>query len=47
MRVSDIPEIIRSRTPENILSVEDLWDAIALDEANISVPKMHIEEKEL
>ena len=41
MRVSDIPNIERLSTPEKILLVEDLWDHIASEEANIPVPQSH------
>ena len=44
MRVIDIPEIDRLSVPEKILLVEDLWDTIASDESNVTVPESHIEE---
>ncbi|MCC7201111.1 MAG: addiction module protein [Nitrospirae bacterium] len=44
MRITDIPEISKLSTPEKILLVEDLWDAIALDESGVPVPQSHREE---
>ena len=44
MRASDIQEIIKLSTPENILLVEDLWDSIASDESAVPVPQNHMEE---
>lgn len=44
MRVKEIPEITRLSTPEKILLVEDLWDNIAVDESNVSVPRSHVAE---
>jgi putative addiction module component (TIGR02574 family) len=44
MRVTDIPEIDQLSIPEKILLVEDLWDSIAANEANVPVPQSHIEE---
>lgn len=44
VRMSDIPEIVQLSTPEKILLVEDLWDSIASDEANVPAPQSHLEE---
>lgn len=44
MRVADIPEITKLTAPEKILFVEDLWDSIARDESNVSIPESHREE---
>ena len=44
MRASDIQEIIKLSTPENILLVEDLWDSIASDESAVPIPQNHMEE---
>jgi putative addiction module component (TIGR02574 family) len=44
VRVNDIPEIVKLSTPEKILLVEDLWDSIASDEANVPVLQSHLEE---
>jgi putative addiction module component (TIGR02574 family) len=44
MRASDIHEITKLSTPENILLVEDLWDSIASDESAVAVPQSHTEE---
>ena len=44
MRASDIPGISQLSMPEKILLVEDLWEAIAADEANVPVPDSHREE---
>jgi putative addiction module component (TIGR02574 family) len=41
MRVKDIPEISKLSTSERILLVEDLWDSISLDEADVPVPESH------
>ena len=41
MRASDIPEIIKLSTPEKILFVEDLWDSISMEEADVPVPESH------
>jgi putative addiction module component (TIGR02574 family) len=41
MRVKDIPKISKLSTPERILLVEDLWDNISLDEAEVPVPESH------
>jgi len=41
MHVSDIPEIRKLDTSEKILLVEDLWDSIASDEGEVSVPESH------
>ena len=44
MRITDIPEISKLSTPEKILLVEDLWEAIASDESLVPVPQSHREE---
>lgn len=44
MRIDDIPQIDKLSAAEKILLVEDLWDAIASDEAGIPVPQSHGEE---
>ena len=41
MRVKDIPEISKLSTTERILLVEDLWDSISLDEADVPLPESH------
>ncbi|MDH4164734.1 MAG: addiction module protein [Nitrospirota bacterium] len=41
MRVKDLPEISKLSTPEKILLVEDLWDAISADDSSIPVPESH------
>jgi len=46
IRLEDIPEIARLSIPEKILLVEDLWDSIASNETNVSVPQSHVEELE-
>ena len=44
MRVNDIPEIAGLSTSEKILLVEELWDSIAEDEANVPLFQSHKEE---
>ena len=44
MRLTDIPEISQMTTSEKILLLEDLWDEIAEEESNISVPRSHKNE---
>lgn len=44
MRVTDIPGITNLSTPEKILLVEDLWDSIIGEEAEVSIPDSHMEE---
>ncbi|MBI5875127.1 MAG: addiction module protein [Deltaproteobacteria bacterium] len=44
MRTADIPEITKLSTAEKILLVEDLWDSIAVDESEVSIPENHREE---
>ena len=44
MRVDDIPEIARLTAAEKILFVEELWDSIASEQSNVSVPSSHCEE---
>jgi putative addiction module component (TIGR02574 family) len=44
MRISDIPGIESLSASEKILLVEDLWDRISIDEANIPVSQSHKEE---
>lgn len=44
MRVTDIPGITNLSTPEKILLVEDLWDSITGEEAEVSIPDSHMEE---
>jgi putative addiction module component (TIGR02574 family) len=41
VRVADVPEISGLSTAEKILFVEDLWDAISADEADLPVPESH------
>jgi putative addiction module component (TIGR02574 family) len=41
MRVKDLPEISKLSTPEKILLVEDLWDAISADEAAVPMLESH------
>jgi putative addiction module component (TIGR02574 family) len=41
MRVKDIPEISKLSTPERILLVEDLWDSISMNEAEVPIPESH------
>ena len=44
MRVSDVPEIDRLTAPEKLLLIEDLWDSIAADEADVPIPESHLQE---
>ena len=44
MYVKEIPEFTKLSTPEKILLLEELWDDIAADESNISVPRSHMDE---
>lgn len=44
MRVTDIPQIAELSTPEKILLVEDLWETIASEEADVPVPQSHADE---
>jgi putative addiction module component (TIGR02574 family) len=44
VRVKDIPEIAQLSTPEKILLVEELWDSIASDVANMPIPQSHQRE---
>jgi putative addiction module component (TIGR02574 family) len=44
VRISDIPQIDKLSPAEKILLVEDLWDAIASDEAGVPVPLSHRDE---
>ena len=44
MRVSDIPQIAELSTPEKLLLVEDLWETIASEEADVPVPQSHAGE---
>lgn len=44
MRVSDIPQIERLSTSEKILLVEDIWETIASEEADVPVPQSHADE---
>ncbi|NIR50391.1 addiction module protein [candidate division KSB1 bacterium] len=46
MRVKDVPEIAQMSTSEKILFLEELWDTIASEEANIPVPQAHKDELE-
>jgi putative addiction module component (TIGR02574 family) len=41
MRLKDIPEISKLSTSERILLVEDLWDSISMEEADVPVPESH------
>ncbi len=41
MRLSAIPEIDQLSSYEKILLVEDLWDSIVADEANVNIPQAH------
>ncbi|KJR43889.1 Addiction module component, CHP02574 [Candidatus Magnetoovum chiemensis] len=40
----DIPNIEKMSTSEKILLVEELWDSIISNEADIPMPESHIEE---
>jgi len=44
MKVDELPVISKLSTPEKILFLEDLWDSIALDESEISIPESHKRE---
>jgi putative addiction module component (TIGR02574 family) len=44
VHVSDIPELARLSTAEQILLVEDLWDQIAAEPSKVPVPENHREE---
>ena len=46
MRAKDIPEINKLSIAEKILLIEELWESIVRDEANVSVPQSHIDELE-
>lgn len=46
MRAKDIPEINKLSIAEKILLIEELWESITRDEANVPVPQSHIEELE-
>jgi putative addiction module component (TIGR02574 family) len=41
MKAIEIPEISDLSIPEKILFLEDLWDAISLEEKEIAVPESH------
>ena len=41
MRATDIPQFASMGKPEKILLVEDLWDSIAIDDADVPVPQSH------
>ena len=44
MKVTDIPGIARLSKSEKILLVEDLWENIAADDSDISIPNSHKKE---
>ena len=44
MRATDIPGFDQLTDPEKILLVEEIWDTIAADEANVPVPDSHLQE---
>ena len=44
MRATDIPGFDQLTAPEKILLVEDIWEAMSSDEANVPVPRNHITE---
>jgi len=46
MKIQDVPEIAKLSVPEKILLVEDLWENIAMSEADIHVPQSHVDELE-
>jgi len=41
VRVADVPEIDELSIAEKILFVEDLWDTISADDAEVPVPESH------
>ncbi len=41
MHVSDIPQLQGLSMPERILLVEEMWDAIAAEEAGVPIPESH------
>jgi putative addiction module component (TIGR02574 family) len=41
MRATAIPKLGQLTKPEKILLVEDLWDNIASDDSDVSVPQSH------
>ena len=46
MKAIEIPEILNLSIPEKILLLEDLWDSISSDEAEIPIPDSHKVELE-
>ena len=44
MRATDIPGFEQLSGPEKILLVEEIWDKIAEDESEVSVPNSHLKE---
>ena len=44
MSIIDMPEVSKLSTPEKILLVEDLWDKIVSDEADVPVTQSHKKE---
>ena len=44
MQMNEIPGINQLSGPEKILLVEDLWDNIAANEANVPTPDSHLIE---
>lgn len=44
MRLTDIPEIARLSTPEQVLLLEDLWESITKDESALAIPQSHKDE---
>ncbi len=44
MRTAEIPQIAELSKAEKILLLEELWDEIALDDEEISVPVSHQKE---
>lgn len=41
MQLDEISVLSDLSTPEKILLLEDLWDSIALDESEITIPESH------
>ncbi len=41
MNTVEVPELSNLSIPEKILFLEDLWDSIALNEAEIAMPESH------
>jgi putative addiction module component (TIGR02574 family) len=41
MRVREIPQFYELSTAEKILLVEEMWDTITAEEAEVSIPESH------